>query len=106
MPESYLTCALRLRGEAYLKSKEFSEALVDATATWNKSVSLQGKFPYSNLSGGAALLLAKIYQAQHRNDESLKWASIAYHQLQGSVGSEHPGTLEAKKLVNSLQTIH
>lgn len=102
MPLAYLAYGLTRRGEAYLAERNFSSALIDAAAAWDKSRKLQGKFPCSNFSGSAALLFAKIYHAKNENDEARKWALIAFQQLQGSVGTDHPDTREAKQLLDSV----
>ncbi len=103
LSRTYLSSVLTMRGKAYLAEKEFAAALADATAAWDNGHSAQGNFPYSNASGKAALLLAKIHNAKNEKDDALKWATTAFHQLQGSVGADHPDTLEAKQLLDSLQ---
>jgi len=103
---NYVSHVLRMRGEAYLAQKNTTAALLDATEAWNIGHSAEGEFPFSDASGDAALLLSKIHRTKSENDEAHKWATIAYQQLQGSVGAEHPHTLEAKALSESSSKLH
>lgn len=93
---------LVMRGDAYFITKNYSLAHADATRAYNiTQVATAGGW-HSMYAGDAALLLANIYHAKNENDEARKWAAIALQQLQGSVGTDHPDTREAKQLLDSV----
>ncbi|HEX2584097.1 MAG TPA: protein kinase [Steroidobacteraceae bacterium] len=90
---------LILRSETYFVMQDYPLAKADAVRAYDIAHKMTGD-GYSSYTGNAALLLAKVYVAQNQRTEANQWASIAVKQLEGSVGTTHPDTIEAKELVS------
>jgi len=101
-----LSRRLILRGQTYFAMRDYSSALSDAARAYDLAKVAQMELTSSQITGGAALLLAKIHAAQNQNVEARQWTSIAVTQLQGSIGADHPDTIEAKQLLDRLGSNH
>ncbi|MES1195746.1 MAG: protein kinase [Steroidobacter sp.] len=105
MTSTPLVSNLNLRSRAYLANGDIAAALGDATRVYDISRAVQGDLKCSNFTGEAALNLAKVEIKQAHLAVAYKWAVIAFQQLQGSLGDTHPETLEAKQLLDNLQSV-
>ena len=97
-----LAYCIEMRGEAYLAMEDLVAAHADAVRAYDIAHKVQGAARYSKSTGAAALLLAKINVRQNDSSATHKWADIALDQLEGSVGTEHPNTIEAKNVLASV----
>jgi hypothetical protein len=103
MQGGYLASTLSSRGEAYLDAGQVDLALSDATRGYQMARKVQGSNAYSCITGDVALLLARAELERNDTQAARKWAHIAYQQLQGSVGENHPKTIKARKLMDRMQ---
>jgi len=101
-----LAYPLILRSGAYLAENDIDAALSDAARAYETARSVQGSLPYSSYRGEAALLLAKIENKRNQPERAREWITIAFSQLQGSLGNDHPSTIEAKQLLDRLGSNH
>lgn len=93
---------LIMRGNTYYEMKDYESAKADGLRAYDLAKIMSSSDGYSFYTGEALLLLAKIEMKNHNTEAAHKWAIAASQQLLGSVGSDHPIFLEAKRLLDDV----
>jgi len=97
-------CCMGLRSIAYLTRSSVeaanyqpAEALEDAKTALELSKRAQGALPVSDFTGRAWLALARLYRAQGNEAEAKRAYASAFENLSGTLGDQHPDTLQARE---------
>ena len=98
-----LARVLIARGDAHLMAGDTDVAMADGQRALKVSRSLQGDKPHSSLTGQSLLLISRVYAERGDHAAARTAASEAVPQLNETLGTDHPDSVRARELDDSVQ---